>query len=311
MKKILLLFLLLLIINLKANSQCTIPNGSFEDWSQQEFNYETTNGTTLSGSALMPVGFQSMFTYQHGLEVLSLGDSADYENFENNTQDFFGIARSEDATHGSYALKLYRNESTDFTDFLGVYSCNAIPDSFSFDLEHVGTSLDTFTIQVIWDKGLNLGLDFEENEPNAGNGDVYAFEFGPKSHHKLNIVKLNEDPVDTFTLYMKAKFENFKNSYIVIDNLELHYSTSSKNNYKDAVVEVTPNPTRGDINVISNIQNGSHVTIIDAIGRLITKLVCYESVNIDLSDHSAGIYHIIVSDNSGNVVKTNKVILIR
>jgi|GEM_PF-4195458 len=311
MKRILLLSMLCSLLQFSANAQCIIPNPSFENWSQQEFPLEFEDGSVITGSALMPDNYMSLYKFAFGLFVLAFGDSTDYANFENNTQDFFGVARSEDASEGNYALKLYGNSSLDFSDIVGQNECEEIPESFSLDVKHVGIGFDTLVVSAMWDQGLNVGSD-EENPPNAFAAILEGFsEDGSYQTITIPIEKLNENPSDTFAINFFTTFENYQNSYFLFDNLKFNYSANTQDDFTKNSVQLTPNPARGEFTIKSDIQNGAKVEILDAVGRIIKNIVLDDHIKVDLTGYPTGIYLVKISDHKGKLIAIEKLVLIK
>ena len=74
------------------------------------------------------------------------------------------------------------------------------------------------------------------------------------------------------------------------------------------VITVSPNPVR-DIVKVSGVQNGNTITVISNTGaKLQTKKVSSTTEMLNLSSYAQGIYLIIVTDESGNILERTKLI---
>lgn len=311
MKKYFLLSLFAIIVHFSAQGQCKLINGSFENWSEQELPLELEDGSVITGRALIPDNYGPYFRYAIQLFGIFLGDTARLDQFKNNTQDFLGIDRSEDASEGQYALKLYGDEFLNVSDIIILGDCNLLPESISIDVRHVGTATDSIGIYAYWDKGLNLGSD-DENEPIALIQYIDGFE--TDTDYKTITIpfeQINSEIGDTLSLSIAALFADPASSYFLIDNIRLNTIAKTGEASIVGLVKAGPNPSNGLIQIESEIQNGSQWIVYDALGHMVDRGVFDQQVSIDLTNRAAGMYVVKVGNRSGTAFTSEKILIVK
>lgn len=311
MKKYFLLPLFAIIVHFSAQGQCSLTNGSFESWSELELPLELEDGSVITGRALIPDNYGPYFRYAVQLFGIFFGDTTSLDQFKNNTQDFLGIDRSEDASEGQYALKLYGDEFLNISDIISLGDCNELPASISLDVRHVGTAEDSIGISVYWDKGLNLGSD-PENEPIA----LIQYKEGFETDTDYKTITIPFELVsgevgDTLSLNIAALFSDPASSYFLFDNIRLNTTAKTDETSIAGLVKTGPNPSNGLIHIQSAIQNGSQWIVYDALGRVVDSGVFDQQVTVDMTNRAAGMYVVKVGNRAGTAFTSEKILIVK
>lgn len=155
-----LTFIILFLSSLSfAQTTCTIPNGSFENWIDVTADFDES-GELPAGTIMLPEGYIGLFRFfiSSFLDIFEVftGD----ELIEASSM-FFGLYQSTDATDGDFSLQMQNDTTFAFVDAFVVVPCveEELPSSFCFDLKHVGTGTDTFSIIGAFNEEAELALD--------------------------------------------------------------------------------------------------------------------------------------------------------
>ncbi len=220
MKKTLLLSILFFIVSLSAKAQCEYINGDFETWT-----FETLEIEPLTSEAWLPENHLSAIRLVINLINVTFGIPPFEDMFLNDPQRFLGLERSTDASSGEYAIKLYSDTLQNFTDLVSVVACNEVPDSFRFDLKHVGnTGMDTIYVYGAFDEGTPaIPADFSQAHLDtipAVFVDSLIFTSDSAYTTYTIPVLVNDDMVqtDSFTLFVFATTTG--DNYYLLDNIQ-------------------------------------------------------------------------------------------
>ena len=308
MKKILQLSLFLVIFSASSNAQCDLKNAGFENWTLQPLAIETADGEIIENGILIPDDNFMFFRFIIQNLGIAFGDTNAIIQFKENPQGFAGIDRSDESSEGVHSLKVFADLSLNFSDVVNYAACDELPASISIDLGHSGTSADSFQVLAVWDEGSNFGID-EENLPISVATQMIGME-GDKTFttYTIPFEHLSFETGDTMTLTLTASFNDPENGYFLVDNIRYN-ATAAAHDVVKAKITVGPNPTRGALDITSDIQNGSQLTVYDMVGNLITRKEFNESTTLDLSGKNSGMYLVQISDRKGNLVETKKVLL--
>ena len=220
MKKLLAITLIYLIISLPLSAQCDVENGNVENWTSSPFELDPETGTIYQNDVNIPDDNTSVIRL---LFILfgSFGDPKYGEILESDPQGFIGIDQSTDASEGDFAVKLQGGYGIPYADIYSPKQCTEVPDSFTFDLKHVGAFEDTLTVSVVFDEGL-AGLPQDKSElqnyPAYAYGDFYYNADTPYEKISLPVIENFAAPVDTF-YYLIVGTTN-DSSYFLIDNIQ-------------------------------------------------------------------------------------------
>lgn len=73
-------------------------------------------------------------------------------------------------------------------------------------------------------------------------------------------------------------------------------------------ITITPNPSNGIFELVSNKNIEGTLEVFDVSGRLIVQLNATSRNTVDITKEAAGVYYLSLKDKSGNVIKTSKLI---
>ncbi len=214
-----LLFTLTLIFS--GFAQCELDNASFENWSLEDFEVEDGNGTIYSNEVFLPENTVSVLRFLFIAFELFF-DPAFGTILESDPQGFAGMDRSTDASDGEFAVKLQGGYGINFADIYSPKNCTVVPDSFAFDVKHVGDSDDTLNVFVIFDEGL---APLPEDEDDLANYPAYAtgeFTYNSDSaYHRITlpIIENFDAAIDTFYYIIIATTDD--STYFLIDNMSI------------------------------------------------------------------------------------------
>lgn len=157
------------------------------------------------------------------------------------------------------------------------------------------------------------GTEDEVQDPNIDATGVGILSFGGTQssfqRFEVPIKYKNNNPTVAIGLTISTGFEdndyNSPNSYIIVDNLSLEYSTSVSEDQMEAMEIV--NPVENGILYLSNNQwKGYEYSLTDLIGKTCLSGII-ESNKLNLSSLPKGPY--VFAVKSSNFVKTTKVIV--
>lgn len=305
MKKLILLFICTLGFT-GMQAQCEYENGDFEIYLDLSHAIDTTE-TIAPATILFPKGYRSYIRILiMTLESLMLEPgSQEYVDFWSHG---LGVEPSEDAYQGDYALKLKADSISELSDILHIMPCDRIPEYIKFYYKHVGEGRDSLTLVTVTDTGFNLN-DEEYRLVDAAAGVIFQFT----SHEtdegytmfQSTYQRFNDKPVDTLvTLFLlNSNIEDIaagKESYFLIDGLELGFEPSSTKEDLFSEIKMYPNPALNFLRVSTPVD--MEATILDSNGKTITKVNLDAGVNdhIPLDGLSPGIHYINFLSKSGN-----------
>ncbi|MGZ4038842.1 MAG: T9SS type A sorting domain-containing protein, partial [Bacteroidia bacterium] len=73
-------------------------------------------------------------------------------------------------------------------------------------------------------------------------------------------------------------------------------------------ISISPNPTQGAINIsMPQVMKGS-AEVYDVTGKLVLREIVNGKARLDISDKEQGIYMVMLKDDTGKVVKTEKLV---
>jgi len=152
-----------------AQTTCTIPNGSFETWIDLTDDFDET-GELPAGTIMLPENYFGIFRFFIS-SFLEIFETFTGDELIEASSMFFGMYQSTDASEGDFSLQMQADETFPFVDAFVVVPCveEELPSSFCFDLKHVGTGTDTFSIIGAFDEESTLALD------DYGTQDASAF----------------------------------------------------------------------------------------------------------------------------------------
>jgi hypothetical protein len=222
MKKILALAIIILFsFSNYSFSQCEIINPSFEEWTVQPLELDTSDGV-VSNDVNLPAGVVTVlrfFLFAFG----AFFDPTIGQILEDDPIGFIGIEQSMDASEGGFAVKLQGGYDVTVADIYSPNTCSEIPDSFFVDVKlvnHTGDIPDSLLIFLAFDQGLSPLPQTEEdamNSPSSIFADL-VYE-NDSTYHTLAFPVIDnfEAPVDTFYYLIEAT--THEESYFLIDNL--------------------------------------------------------------------------------------------
>jgi len=308
------LFVLVLILPVYSIGQsCPIPNNSFEDWIDLSYDLDSSR-TIPAETTLLP---EYYFSYSRQLDTMfsdSIGNILD----STVARQYFGVARSEDATEGDFALKISGNQLARKADLAATFACNGqLPTSMNLDIKHVGTGLDTLEVLltlgekiIVPDNLFNLfgTSGFIIGEAIANNNTNWATIELPIRDNGAGI------SADSVFLWFVVhtdieKIANQEESYFLVDNLSFSDGSTSISEEFVENINIYPNPFDDKI-FIEN--DGEHLSgvIYDLEGRKVDKidiLVGHNSYHLS-ELNTSGTYLLVLSTNNGSQQTTYNLI---
>lgn len=184
----------------------------------------------------------------------------------------------EEQNYGSGAINLLSNGYVTSTGdlFLG----GSVMKNESRLYEYTGVLLDN-TGDVVWEKNVSSkGIDFMTRAIQTRDG---GYLFAGTS----NGVKSQE-----------KKVNNGKNDFWLV---KMEKGTKKKEEHKRDIIEVYPNPTKGETNIVITFDyNKGSLQVFDLSGRLLlSKDITYQTEVIDFSKFAQGVYIISVKTDKG------------
>ena len=297
MKKSLLIAAAIIGLNSSINAQQQIPNGSFENWTQ--------NGPYLDMNQWFNLN----------------GITATYPSY--------GALRSTDAYDGTYALELISNKAdatafggpidTTAVAFLGqlvsMTPVNAVPFSsrptkLSFYYKYTPGTIPTAGVDTA---AVSLKLVQGTNTIAWGYKKIYGSAVNVYTHEEITLTYYSSNNPDTMNLSISSsqtgfgktpqnaqhKMINKIGNRLLIDKLEFIYS-SSVNEIKSAEkIKVYPNPAKEFINIDTK-DNYTTYAIYNSLGALVEENIL-NSNQIKVNHLNQGLY--IVKLKSNTLVK--------
>lgn len=238
--KHILLSVCLLFSVLSVHAQCEIINGSFEEWSEQEFILGDTDGNPVVGDILLPDGTTSFIRFFF-IAFAAIFDPSIAELLETEAQELTGIIQSMDASDGDFAVRLQPGYDIEVSDLYSVNSCTEIPETFSLDVKHIGTSTDTLNVFILFDEGLNAIPETEEDLEDVPAYAATEMVFNEDTDYEtitLPIIQNFEADIDTFFYLILGTIG--EDSYFLIDNVSFDGDPSNDCDFEAAEIAVDP-----------------------------------------------------------------------
>lgn len=263
--------------------------------------FESVNDVVESNNVFVSGDSYGMDTWEITLDVGFESDKSIYlDNFNlnagerhefiTNTVDVSG----EDAAVLSFDLS-YARRSTDNQDELRIYFSNNCGNSW------VSGSQLQYTAQGV------------PNDLNTAN--IETGEFVPQNNNQWENILINI-PSSFLVSDFKVKFE-FRTgggNNVYIDNINITnpdvLSTDDIKSVSD--IRVFPNPANNQINFDFDNVKVDNITIYDMTGRIVESVGVNSSMTqVNVSSYESGIYIYQLKDNSGNIIKTDKISVLK
>jgi len=305
--------IVLAVLTLKAAAQDTVPNPSFERWSNDT---ATLTGIGTKIPYLNPTGWTTVNSV-----TLAEGGEA-------------GVTRSSNAYSGNYAAQL-RTDSLAIASITipGVMLLGSInietqkitggvpftgrPDSLYFYGEYIPAKgkVDSGLAYVLltdWNTKTN-------RRDTVGFGGILTFGLdSPYGQFNIPITynpQYSEVP-DTIQIAFSTSYSFYNppaGSLFLIDDLSFSADTSVATGVniianKGFSVSCYPNPTKSNLNIlISQPKSGMIIKVYDVLGRNLMNVNNEGLITtIDVSSLASGTYFYEVADKNGNLLKTEK-----
>jgi len=288
MKQYLLINLLMLffIINLEAQQPPTIPNGNFEQWTDD---YSPVGWTTTN----INLGF---VTY--------------------NT-----VSKSTDKYEGNYAIQL-KTISVPMVGNLPGAASNGIidlmtgqilggtptggikPQKFKFYFKYTPVNNDTMGVLLLltrWNGTERDTVGFAGFMTNQAQ-PTYT-EYSQDIHYDLQLTP------DTFLIVLvsSAGYVPQENSTLLVDAMSFEGVLQEVIPIWGLTQKVFPNPTNGEFYVVLNENKNSKVTVFNLIGEKIMEKYVNGTILVDISNKPNGIYFVkIENDKESKTIKLIK-----
>lgn len=202
-----------------VHGQCEIVNGSFENWSAQDFILPDENGEEVVGEILLPDAATPFLRFFF-IAFSAAFDPSYAALLENEAQELAGISQSQDASDGEFAVQLQTGYGVDVSDIYGVFECNEIPEQFSLDVKHLGETTDTLTVFVLFSDGLAPLPETEEDLENVPAYATTKIAYNSNTDYEtLNLPVIQNFEADVDTFYYLILAETIDDSYFLIDNV--------------------------------------------------------------------------------------------
>lgn len=283
---------------------CQIPNSSFEEWEDITFDIDTS-GTLPAETVFAPVGYFPFVRILFSALGDALGSIVDIDI----AQDYLGVERSDDASDGSYSLKMGGNSLLPLSDAISFFECDGeLPSRLSLDLKHVGNGADTLTLIMTFGENLIIPIDPADVVTGAGYtvNNFTADQTSIWSTLNLDIIDNNNGmSADSIFLWLittgdEEYFSTGEESYFLIDNLVFDAESSIAGTELSAPVNVYPMPFI-DKFYIDNSNEDLDAVVYDLSGRKITSFDIRSGVSeYDLSTlNSSGNYILEMRSTDG------------
>lgn len=300
--------LLVLCFSLSVmHAQCEYLNADFENWIDATSALDES-GTIPANTALLPEDHTSSFRFFFMLFDIAFGTPGTpaYEAIFSNG---LGLFPDTDADSGSTAMRIGGDFNYNFADVLTVFDCNAVPQSLSFSLKHVGNSNDTLAILSYATEGFGdlpqTPQDFQAL-PAYISGSIISdapsqgFETWtlPYSDNELSMMN-----IDTFVnLFLVSGNQEFFDgggeSYFLIDNVVVNYEPSGLEELDGSDISIFPNPASDLLNIQSEYP--VHVEIYDLTGQLhLSSPESLQTKTIDISNLNSGAHIVKIISPTG------------
>ena len=309
MKNLYTLLILLSICQLSIG-QCQWENGSFESWTLESVEIETASGSTVTNDVLLPDSSVSILR-AFFMSIVAAFDPAIEQIFLDDPQGFIGISQSDDSSDGEFAIKLQGGYEVNEADIFSVVSCHDVPKKISVDIKHVGETVDTFSIIVLFDKGLQaIPEDFDDLD------DVPAYAISEMVYSTDTEYETVELPIitnfaaDVDTAYFFMVSITHDDSYFLVDNIQNTSMTTSTEDYtKRSDIHILSNPVHDEL--ILELENSisgheSQFTILDMNGNILKESSGSETADVQkigMSGLNSGMYVISAQSKKGIVSK--------
>jgi len=290
-----------------AFGQCEVPNGSFENWSEVDVAF-SDDDPDLMFTVLSPDEFIPAFRFLIYVFGIAFGEQDAALEYQADPQTAYGVQQSEDSFDGNYAARLKATPFLNFNDLFTAYDCADIPDSISFQVKHIGESLDTIVLGAYFTEGLPQTPSSEEEIANTPAYIQSAFFYSEDTEYqKITLPVINNFEAETdsvaieiFSVTSQESLDNGIESYFLIDDIQMIYEEpSSIDNVNNLSFEVSPNPADDIVNIAFEESSKVDLYCYTSNGRLIqTKKNV--SPQWDVSGLLPGLYNIkLVDKQSG------------
>jgi len=304
-KIIYILSLTFLSLNI-LTGQCGFDNESFEDWSLIN-GLLISNDVTIENEIFLPDNATTVLR----AFLMSFGaffDPAIGQIFVDDPQGFFGMDQSSDASDGQFAVKLQGGYDLNDADLYSVTDCITVPDSFSVDIKHVGNTLDSLQILVVFDEGLNeLPEDFSDVE----NFPAYALDFrtfdADTDYETITLPIIENFDASVDTAYYLIVATTHDDSHFLVDNINTFEEQTSSTQDIDVaqVFQVMQNPVQNELIIKISPDNTSiktRVQILNLQGKILhTQSIgnSQDAIKVDVSQLYGGRYIVSLQSEHG------------
>ena len=269
MKKKLLFFCFSVLMIRLSSAQCTIQDGSFENW--QFKNYSSVSGPITLNT---PDGWKPLISQ---LLMYTSGTQAGI------------LQQPTDAKEGSISLQLYADASGTYLnggDVVGNFECNTDPTAiYAFHKFEGWSSGDTASIIV-------SAIDYSSGNPDTVGSGVLQLHAEVMNWTAFQVpINYTGSGADSLSIYI-AFFPNAPTQpkRFKIDFFTLQSPMSILDQQATTTYNIYPNPA-DDYFIIEGLEGKTEIKIYDLSGRIIVEKNSYsERENIRIDHLNAGIY---------------------
>ena len=274
--------LLILMFGYMLNSQTTIPNPDFENWTGGN-----PDNWDLSNENIMGTQFTTCFENynpQNGTTALEI------VTVENNIFLAGNVVIPGVATLGDFVVNL----AAQTADVIGYIPFKARPTSFKgwYKTDPKGGDKAFILVDFMRLNPITMNIDTIGRakllEPNTiGNWTQFNIPVvwtSPLVPDFMNIIVASSDVTDGNSTYIK-------DSRLIIDNLSFEYVITGDEEI--AIVEDTkvyPNPVKDFIILEFAKEEDRTIFLVDITGRLLFETNTKDNITIDMKDRTGGVY---------------------
>jgi hypothetical protein len=273
-----------------TNAQTTIPNGDFEDWTD-EYHIPYWDGMNYDGN----------FIHIHTFSQTTDSHSGNYAaQVETIYDPLFGVIPGFAFT-GTIDVD---PASLSYTLEMGI-PVEGRPYHLEGFYKYSPVNNDTMVIVA----GMFKWNEEEQDLDSIGGGIFFTSQItNSYTHFDLPIQYFTDDEADTMYIVLSASADTYHpGSVMKVDDLTLNYSTAAvAENCKTSVISCYPNPARDYVNVkIEKVLKNGKISFTDMLGMtLLNKTIGNErDIRIPVSHLPGGFYMVSVTSENRIVAK--------